>query len=151
MATIQGKTKAIELDLCSYFETIAHAKLFEKVAERVNDGEVMSLLKMLVKSGGKQGISQGSPLSPLLSNIYLNEVDKMLERAKKVTKGNTPYQRIEYARWADDLLVLIEGHQQWNWLEGAIQRRIREELGKNKSRTERGKDKDGRYRKRSEF
>lgn len=132
MATIQGKTKAIELDLCSYFDTIAHAKLFEKVAERVNDGEVKSLLKMLVKSGGKQGISQGSPLSPLLSNIYLNEVDKMLERAKKVTKGNTPYQRIEYARWADDLLVLIEGHQQWNWLEGAIQRRIREELGKIK-------------------
>ncbi len=132
LAAIQGKTKAIEVDLRSYFDTIAHAKLFEKVAERVNDKEVMRLLKMLVKSGGKRGISQGSPLSPLLSNIYLNEVDKMLERAKKVTKENTPYGRVEYARWADDLLVLIDGHEQWNWLEGAVQRRIREELDKIK-------------------
>jgi RNA-directed DNA polymerase len=151
MATIRGKTKAIELDLCSYFDTIAHAKLFEKVAERVNDGEVMRLLKMLVKSGGKKGISQGSPLSPLLSNIYLNEVDKMLERAKKVTKGNSPYQRIEYVRWADDLLVLIEGHQQWNWLEKSRPEKNKRGTRENTSRTERREDKDDRYKKRREF
>ena len=45
-------------------------------------------------------------LSPLLSNLYLNEVDRMLERAREVTR-NGKYTYIEYARFADDLVILI--------------------------------------------
>jgi RNA-directed DNA polymerase len=68
-------------------------------------------------------------LSPLLSNIYLNEVDKMLERAKDVS-SNDGYQHIEYARWADDLVILIDGYRKWDWLASGAYKRLCEELTK---------------------
>lgn len=132
VAAIKGKTQIIDVDLRAYFDTIGHAMLFEKVAERINDKDVMRLLKLIVKAGGKQGIGQGSPLSPLLSNIYLNEVDKMLERAKEVTKQSDGYDHIEYVRWADDLIVLIDGYRKWKWLERAVHKRLKQELQKIK-------------------
>ena len=49
-------------------------------------------------------------ISPLLSNIYLNEVDKMLERAKEVTRRGK-YEYLDYARYADDLVILVDGLQ----------------------------------------
>jgi len=132
VAAIKEKTRVIDIDLRSYFDTIAHAELFKKIAERVNDKDVMRLLKLIVKAGGKKGIAQGGPLSPLLSNIYLNEVDKMLERAKEVTKLRDGYDHIEYVRWADDLIILIDGYRKWQWLEKAINIRLRQELLKIK-------------------
>lgn len=131
-AAIKGKTRVIEVDLRSYFDTIAHAELFKKIAERVKDKEIMRLLKLIVKANGKKGIAQGGPLSPLLSNIYLNEIDKMLEKAKEVCKLRDGYNHIEYARWADDLIILIDGHRKWEWLERAINVRLRQELTKIK-------------------
>ncbi|XVN42016.1 MAG: group II intron reverse transcriptase/maturase [Candidatus Rickettsia vulgarisii] len=132
VAAIKDKTRVIDVDLRSYFNTIAHLELFNKIAERVNDKDVMKLLKLIVKAGGKRGISQGGPLSPLLSNIYLNEVDKMLERAKSVSKLRDGYDHIEYVRWADDLIILIDGYSKWQWLERAINIRLRQELLKIK-------------------
>ena len=131
-AVLKGHTKVIDVDLRAYFDTIAHAELFKKVAERVNDGDVMRLLKLIVKASGKRGIGQGSSLSPLLSNIYLNEVDKMLEKAKGVTKASNGYDNMEYARWADDIIILVNGHKKWEWLERAIEIRLRQELLKLK-------------------
>ena len=75
-----------------------------KVARRVDDAEVMRLLKMMLKATGKQGVPQGGVISPLLSNLYLTEVDRMLERAKEATR-NGKYTYIEYARFADDLVI----------------------------------------------
>jgi len=132
VAAIKGKTKVIDVDLRSYYDTIAHAELFKKIAERVNDKDVMRLLKLIVKTNGKRGIAQGGSLSPLLSNIYLNEVDKMLERAKEVSKEGDGYDHMEYARWADDIIILIDGHSKWKWLERAIHIRLRQELSKLK-------------------
>ena len=56
-------------------------------------------------TAGKKGVPQGGVISPLLSNLYLNEVDRMLERAREVTR-NGKYTYIEYARFADDLVNL---------------------------------------------
>ena len=56
-----------------------------------DDGDVMHLLKVMLKANGKQGVPQGGVISPLLSNLYLTEVDRMLERAKEATRyGSTP-------------------------------------------------------------
>src|SRR5919198_2721 len=85
-AIVQWKTQIIDLDLRAYFDTVRHHLLLEKVARRINDDEVMRLLKLMLTSSGKQGVPQGGVISPLLSNIYLTEVDRMLERAKEATR-----------------------------------------------------------------
>ncbi|GFR08657.1 protein YkfC [Trichonephila clavata] len=144
-AAIKGNTKCIDIDLKSYFDNVRHHILMEKISKRVNDKEIMHLIKLILKVGGKRGIAQGSPISPLLSNIYLNEVDKMLEKAKEVTKEGK-YQHIEYARWADDLYQFplhnkridnnkkkaILKHPKWEWLEKSVYKRLQEELAKLK-------------------
>jgi RNA-directed DNA polymerase len=89
----------------------------------------MHLLKLLLKANGKRGVGQGSVLAPLLSNIYLNEVDRMLERAKEYTRFGQ-YTGIEYARFADDLVVLIHAHPSKHWLLRAVDVRLRQELAK---------------------
>jgi RNA-directed DNA polymerase len=65
-----------------------------KVAQRVNDPDILHVLKLILKASGKQGVPQGGVLSPLLSNLYLTEVDRMLERAKEVTRRG-PYTYLE--------------------------------------------------------
>jgi len=128
-AVVKNKTRVIDLDLKSYFDNVRHDVLLKKVAERVNDDEVMRLLKLILQAGGKRGVPQGGVISPLLSNIYLNEVDKMLERAKEVTRhGRFTY--IEYARFADDLVVLVDGFIKWEWLLKAAHKRLVEEFEK---------------------
>ena len=128
-AVVKNKTRVIDLDLRAYFDNVRHDILLKKVAERVNDDKVMRLLKLILKAGGKRGVPQGGVISPLLSNIYLNEVDKMLERANEVTRyGRFTY--IEYARFADDLVVLVDGFRKWDWLLKAAYKRLVEEFGK---------------------
>jgi RNA-directed DNA polymerase len=75
------------------------------------------------------GIPQGRVISPLLSNLYLNEVDKMLERAREITR-NGKYTYVEYARFADDLVVLIDADKRHDWLIGAVTKRLRDEFAK---------------------
>ncbi len=128
-AVVKNKTRVIDIDLKAYFDNVRHDILLKKVGVRVNDDKVMRLLKMILKASGKRGVPQGGVISPLLSNIYLNEVDKMLERAKKVTRcGRFTY--IEYTRFADDLVILVDGFRKWEWLLKAAYRRLVEEFEK---------------------
>lgn len=128
-AVVKNKTRVIDLDLKAYFDNVRHDILLSKVAERVSDDKVMRLLKLILKASGKRGVPQGGVISPLLSNIYLNEIDKMLERAREVTRrGRFTY--IEYARFADDLVIMVDGFRKWEWLLKAAYKRLVEEFEK---------------------
>ena len=122
------KTRVIDVDLRAYFDNVQHRLLLEKVARRVRDDDVMHLLKLMLRATGKKGVPQGGVISPLLSNIYLNEVDRMLERAKEVTRDR--YTHVEYARYADDLVILVDGYPRHEWLVAAVGKRLREELAR---------------------
>jgi RNA-directed DNA polymerase len=126
---VEGKTRVIDVDLAAYFDTVRHDLLLGKVARRVRDGEILHLLKLMLKASGKRGVPQGGVLSPLLANIYLTEVDAMLERAIRVTQEGA-YTRIDYARYADDLVILVDWHRRHDWLLRTVHRRLREELAK---------------------
>jgi RNA-directed DNA polymerase len=128
-AIVKCKTRIIDIDLRAYFDNVRHDLLLEKVARRVSDADVLGLLKMMLKASGEKGVPQGGVISPLLSNLYLNEVDKMLERAKETTR-NGKYTYVEYARYADDLVILVDAFPRHDWLLKAVDKRLREELAK---------------------
>ena len=128
-AIVQRKTRVLDFDLRSYFDNVRHDRLLEKVAKRIDDADIMHLLKVMLKASGKRGVPQGGVISPLLSNLYLNEVDRMLERAKETTHQGK-YTYIEYARFADDLVILVDAYKRHDWLIGAVEKRLREEFDK---------------------
>ncbi len=128
-AIVKNKTRVIDLDLAAYFDSVRHDLLFAKVARRIRDAEILHLIRLVVKAAGKRGVPQGGVISPLLSNIYLTEVDAMLERAKEATR-NGRYTYVEYARYADDLVILVDGFRRHEWLLKAVDRRLREEFAK---------------------
>lgn len=105
----EGYSYAVDLDLEKFFDTVSHSKLIEVLSRKVKDGRVISLIhKYLnagVMKGGKyepseQGVPQGGPLSPLLSNIMLNELDWELER-----RGH------KFVRYADDVIILCKSRR----------------------------------------
>jgi RNA-directed DNA polymerase len=128
-AIVEEKTRIVDLDLATYFDNVQHSLLLEKVARRVQDDAVMHLLKMMLRATGKKGVPQGGVISPLLSNLYLNEVDQMLEKAVQATRRGKST-NVQYARFADDLVILIDAERRSDWLVKAIDRRLREEFAK---------------------
>ena len=127
-AVVRNKTRVIDLDLKAYFDTITHALLLQKVARRVADDKVLRLLKLILTANGKRGVPQGGVASPLLANIYLNEVDAMLESMKRQT-SRSGFTYVEYARYADDLVVLVDGYGgKWEWLLKETYGKLLEEL-----------------------
>src|SRR6266571_2033102 len=128
-AIMEGKTRIIVLDLLAYFDNVQHYLLLAKVARRVQDARMMKLLNLILKSTGKKGVPQGGVVSPLLSNLYLNEVDRMLEKAIATTRRGK-YTHVQYARFADDMVILIDSHPRNDWLMRAVDKRLREELAR---------------------
>ena len=128
-AIAENKTQVIDVDVAAYFDNVRHDLLLGKVARRVQDAEILHLLTLVLKASGKRGVPQGGVVSPLLANIYLHAVDAMLERAKATTQ-NGKYTHVEYARYADDLVILVNNDHRQDWLMEAVPRRLREELAK---------------------
>jgi len=114
----QRKHRVVDVDLSRYFDEIRHDRILEKVARRVQDGQVLALIKQFLKSAGKRGLPQGSPLSPLLANLALNDLDHALDRGKGF---------LTYARYLDDMVVLVPDSEKGRrWADRALER-IRKE------------------------
>ena len=106
-----GKTSVYDADLSGYFDTIPHSKLLKLISLRVSDGRVLNLLKKFLKApvsengklsggkGNKVGTPQGGVISPLLANIYLHLLDRLVKTHKS-------FKDIEIVRYADDFVLM---------------------------------------------
>ena len=125
---VQGLTRVIDVDLKSYFDNIRHHLLLRKLAMRVEDPAILHLVKQILKANGKRGVPQGGVLSPLLANLYLNELDQAMEEEMSKRRREGRWERVVYTRYADDLVILVDGYPQWQPHVGMIQKRLEQEL-----------------------
>ena len=105
----QGYVFAVDMDLEKFFDMVSHSKLIEVLSHTITDGRVISLIHRYLNAGvihcgnyepSQLGVPQGGPLSPILSNIILNELDKELER-----RGH------KFVRYADDLVIFCKSRK----------------------------------------
>ena len=103
---LRRMSTVIDVDLSRYFDTIRHDILLRKIARRVMDPDVLHLVKQIVKAGGRIGVPQGGPFSPLAANIYLNEVDWYFDAIRQRT-AEGGYEAVNYHRFADDIVITV--------------------------------------------
>lgn len=122
----EGYVYAVDLDLEKFFDKVNHSKLIEVLSRTIKDGRVVSLIHKYLNAGvqmgvqleaSEAGVPQGGPLSPLLSNIMLNELDKELE-----IRGH------KFVRYADDLVIWCKSKRGAERVMGSIIRFIEEKL-----------------------
>ena len=122
-----GYTYIVDIDLEKFFDNVPHDKLMSYVHEIINDGDVESLIFKYLKAGvmvnGKYekstlGTPQGGNLSPLLSNIYLNILDKELEA-----------RNLHFTRYADDCVILVKSEASAKRVMESITKWIEKKLG----------------------
>jgi len=102
----KGYAYAVDIDLEKFFDTVNHDVLMNRVSRRVRDKGILRLIGKYLRAGvvvngrlneTSKGVPQGGPLSPLLSNILLDDLDKELEK-----RGH------QFARYADDIIILVK-------------------------------------------
>jgi group II intron reverse transcriptase/maturase len=121
-SVMRRMSTVIDVDLSRYFDTIRHSVLLDKIAKRIQDPQVMHLVKQIIKVGGKVGVPQGGPFSPLAANIYLNELDWFFDAIRRKTAEGA-YEAVNYHRFADDIVITVSGHHtKRGWAERALQR-----------------------------
>jgi group II intron reverse transcriptase/maturase len=121
-SVLRRMSTVVDVDLSKYFDTLRHSILLDKIAKRVQDPEVMHLIKQIIKVAGKIGVPQGGPFSPLAANIYLNEIDWMFDAIRRNT-AQGPYEAVNYHRFADDIVITVSGHStKAGWAQRALQR-----------------------------
>ncbi len=106
----RGYAYTYRLDIDNFFETISHAKLLSLLTQQVFDKKLKIIISLFIKNGSFQrykylehteGIHQGDPLSPLLANIYLHQIDMFLEQ-----------HHIEFIRFADDSVIFAKSREE---------------------------------------
>jgi len=126
-SVLRRMTTVIDVDLTRYFDNIQHSVLLEKIARRIQDPQVLHLVKQIIKVSGNLGVPQGGPFSPLAANIYLNEVDWYFEAIRNKTAEGS-FEAVNYHRFADDIVITVSGHSsKRGWAERAWQR-LQEQL-----------------------
>ena len=126
-SVMRRMSTVIDVDLTRYFDNIRHSVLLEQIAKRVQDPQVLHLVKQIIKASGNLGVPQGGPFSPLAANIYLNEVDWTFEAIRRKT-AEGPFEAVNYHRFADDIVITVSGHSsKRGWAERALQR-LQEQL-----------------------
>lgn len=102
----EGYEWVIDLDIEKYFDTVNHDKLISILRERINDAKTLRLVRQFLQAGvmenglispSKEGVPQGGPLSPILSNVYLDKLDQELE-----ARG------LHFVRYADDCNIFVK-------------------------------------------
>lgn len=126
----EGCEWVIDLDIEKYFDTVNHDKLISILRERVNDAKTLRLIRQFLRAGvmedglvspSEEGVPQGGPLSPILSNVYLDKLDKELE-----ARG------LHFVRYADDCDIFVKSEMAANrvmksitsWLERKLRLRV---------------------------
>jgi RNA-directed DNA polymerase len=134
-----GKRWVVDLDLEKFFDTVNHDVLMHKVRQRVEDDRVVTLIRRFLKSGAciegayratRQGTPQGGPLSPLLANLLLDELDQELER-----------RRHAFVRYADDCNIYVSSRRAGERVLGGIrsflEKRLKLKVNEQKSAVDR--------------
>lgn len=121
-----GYTWAVDIDLAKYFDTVNHDKLMRLLSETIEDRRVLTLIRKYLQSGimingvvqeAEEGVPQGGNLSPLLSNIMLNELDKELTKRE-----------LKFCRYADDANIYVRSQKVAERVMASITRFIEGEL-----------------------
>jgi RNA-directed DNA polymerase len=122
----EGNRWVVDLDLEKFFDRVNHDRLIAKIAERVSDKRMLKLIRTFLKAGVMEGglvspvdegTPQGGPLSPLLSNIVLDELDGELER-----RGH------RFARYADDCNIYVRSRRAGERVMASVSAFIRTKL-----------------------
>ena len=131
----QGYKIAVDMDLSKFFDRVNHDVLMHRVAKRIRDKRVLRLIGKYLRAGVKvngrlqstrKGVPQGGPLSPLLANILLDDLDKELEK-----------RRHKFVRYADDFIILVKsrraGERVKRSIQGFLERRLKLKVNEDKS------------------